>query len=187
MFHTRRALLLGFAASGLSACGFQPRGERVLPATMRKISLQGSQPGSLTQTLSQLLQSHGAEIISSTPLPAGTISIRLSNIHVQRREALTDRQANIRQIELLQRVQLDARHADGRTIIEGESLEALRSASYNPLSLLAQGEEEQRLRRELDEQLAYRILARLQSAGLRSTPEGERPDMPDARPRPAAP
>lgn len=163
MLHTRRTLLLGLTASALSACGFQPRGELVLPAAMRKVSLHGSQPGGLTQALTQLLQSNGAEIVTSTPPPADALTIRVSNIHIQRREALIDRQANVRQIELLLRAQLDASHADGRPIIEHESLEAVRSTSYNPLSLLAQGEEDQRLQRELDEQLAQIILARLRS------------------------
>jgi len=163
MFHTRRTLLLGLAASALSACGFQPRGELVLPTAMRKVSLHGSQPSGLSQALTQLLQSNGAEIVTSTPPPADTLMIRVSNIHIQRREALIDRQANVRQIELLLRAQLDASHADGRLIIEHESFEAVRSTSYNPLSLLAQGEEDQRLQRELDEQLAQTILARLRS------------------------
>ncbi|MEW5838464.1 MAG: LPS assembly lipoprotein LptE [Pseudomonadota bacterium] len=164
---TRRTFLLGGLAFALTpvlpGCGFQPRGTLALPAAMRKISLQGSQPSGLTDALTRLLQSNGAQILSGAPLPADAISIRLSDIRIQRREALTDRQANIRLIELLQRVQLDAQHADGRPLIRSESFEAVRSASYNPLSLLAQGEEEERLRRELDEQLAHTLLARLKS------------------------
>ena len=170
MSPTRRALLLGLLSASLSACGFQPRGDIALPAAMRNVSLLGSQPSELTQALTQLLQSNGAEIVTSAPPPAGALMIRVNNIHIQRREALTDRQANIRQIELLQRVQVDASTADGRSIMQAESFEAVRSAYYNPLSLLAQGEEEQRLRRELDEQLAHTILARLKSALMRTNP-----------------
>lgn len=160
----RRVFLLGMTLGGLSACGFQPRGTQVLPPALRKVSLNGSQPGSLTLALTLLLQQNGAEIISTTPMPADGVSLRLGNIQLNRREALTDRQANLRQIELILRVQLDASHADGRAIIEHEHLEAVRSTSYNPLSLLAQGEEEQRLQRELDEQMAHTLLARVKSA-----------------------
>ncbi len=160
----QRRLALGLLAGlTLSACGFQPRGEQTLPPSLRHVSLNEAQQSSLTQTLGQLLQQGGATLVRTAPMPADTVHIRLSKIHVQRREAMFDRQANLRQIELIQRVQLDVRRQDGSVVIDSETFEAVRSTSYNPLSLLAQGEEEQRLRNELDAQLAQSILARLRS------------------------
>jgi len=159
----RRAALLALLTSGLFACGFQPRGSASLPPELRRVSLTGSQPSGLTQALERLLRQGGAEIISASPMPSDSLNIRVNNVQLQRREALIDRQANVRQIELIQRALLNVSRADNTTLIEHETFEAVRSVSYNPLSLLAQGEEEQRLQRELDEQMAQTILARLRS------------------------
>jgi LPS-assembly lipoprotein len=164
----RRTALLGLFATGLSAlglsaCGFQPRGSTSLPPDLRRVSLTGSQPGGLTQTLERLLRQGGAEIISTSPKPSDSLNVRVNNVQLQRREALIDRQANVRQIELIQRAQLNVSRADDTPLIEHETFETVRSTSYNPLSLLAQGEEDQRLQRELDEQMAQTILARLRS------------------------
>ncbi|MGD9888400.1 MAG: LPS assembly lipoprotein LptE [Halothiobacillaceae bacterium] len=157
----RRTVLLALLTTGLSACGFQPRGNTELPSAMRRISLQGSQPSGLTQALERLLRDNGAEIVS-TPT-ADTLHIRLTNVSLQRREALIDRQANVRQIELIQRAQLDVQRINGTPLIEHETFEAVRSTSYNPISILAQGEEEQRMRLELDEHMAQTMLARIRS------------------------
>ena len=157
----RRTVLLALLTTALSACGFQPRGSTELPPAMRRISLQGSQPSGLTQALEKLLRENGAEIASNPT--ADTLHIRLTNVSIQRREALIDRQANVRQIELIQRAQLDVQRINGTPLIEHEAFEAVRSTSYNPLSLLAQGEEDQRLRLELDEHMAHTILARIRS------------------------
>ncbi|MDD2892622.1 MAG: hypothetical protein PHF20_01715 [Halothiobacillaceae bacterium] len=167
---SRRFFLLAFASAGLSACGFQPRGSQTLPPELRRVSLAGSQPSGLTQALERLLRENGAEIVNSTPRSADTLLIRLNAVSIQRREALIDRQANVRQIELIQRAQLSVSRADGPVIITQEPFEAVRSASYNPLSLLAQGEEEQRLQRELDEQMAHSMLARIRSRMLQTAP-----------------
>ena len=165
---TRRTFLLASLAASLSAtlsaCGFHPRGEQSLPPALRQVSLQGSQESGLTQALRQLLQQSGASLFTSANLPADGIHIRLSEIQLQRREALIDRQANVRQIEFILRVRLDAKHADGRVLLDNERFEAIKSTSYNPLSLLAQGEEEQRVRNDLDEQLAHSLLARLRAS-----------------------
>ena len=167
---SRRAFIISLMSVALTACGFQPRGSQTLPPELRRVSLTGSQPSGLTQTLERLLRENGAEIVNSTPRPADTLLIRLSAVSIQRREALIDRQANVRQIELIQRAQLNVSRADGEVIITQEPFEAVRSASYNPLSLLAQGEEQQRLQRELDEQMAHSILARLRSRLAQTTP-----------------
>jgi len=164
----RRTALLGLFATGLSvlglsACGFQPRGSTSLPPDLRRVSLTGSQPSGLTQALERLLRQGGAEIITTSPQPSDSLNIRVNSVQLQRREALIDRQANVRQIELIQRAQLNVIRADNTPLIEHETFEAVRSTSYNPLSLLAQGEEDQRLQRELDEQMAQTILARLRS------------------------
>ena len=159
----RRTVLLALLTTALSACGFQPRGSTELPPAMRRISLAGSQPSGLTQALERLLRDNGAEIISTTTQAADTLHIRLTNVSIQRREALIDRQANVRQIELIQRAQLDVQRSDGTPLIEHEAFEAVRSVSYNPLSLLAQGEEDQRLRFELDGHMAQTMLARIRS------------------------
>lgn len=134
-----------------------------MPPDLHRVSLTGSQPGGLTQALERLLRQGGADIITTSPKPSDSLNVRVNNVQLQRREALIDRQANVRQIELIQRAQLNVSRADGQAIITQEPFEAVRSASYNPLSLLAQGEEEQRLQRELDEQMAQTILARLRS------------------------
>jgi LPS-assembly lipoprotein len=160
---SRRVFLLAITTGSLSACGFQPRGSASLPPELRRVSLAGSQPSGLTQALERLLRQGGAEIISTLPKPGDSLNIRVNNVQLQRREALIDRQANVRQIELIQRAQLNVSRADNIPLIEHEAFEAVRSTSYNPLSLLAQGEEEQRLQRELDEQMAQTILARLRS------------------------
>ena len=157
----RRTVLLALLTTALSACGFQPRGSTELPPAMRRISLQGSQPSGLTQALERLLRDSGAEIVSSPT--ADTLHIRLTNVSIQRREALIDRQANVRQIELIQRAQLDVQRINGTPLIEHEAFEAVRSTSYNPISILAQGEEDQRLRLELDEHMAHTMLARIRS------------------------
>lgn len=161
--HARRVFLLGVTAASLTACGFQPRGSTSLPPDLRRVSLAGSQPSGLTLALERLLRQGGADINSTAPKPGDSLNIRINNVQLQRREALIDRQANVRQIELIQRALVSASRADGQEILSQEAFEAVRSVSYNPLARLAQGEEEQRLQRELDEQMAQTILARLRS------------------------
>jgi outer membrane lipopolysaccharide assembly protein LptE/RlpB len=109
------------------------------------------------------LRQNGAEIVAGTALPPDTLHIRLSDIRSVRREALIDSQANVRALEFILRAHLHATTEEGNNIIDNESFEAVRSMSYNPLSLLAQGEEEQRLQRELEQQLAQSMLTRLRT------------------------
>jgi outer membrane lipopolysaccharide assembly protein LptE/RlpB len=154
---------LGLSALGLSACGFQPRGVIELPPALHRVSLAGSPASGLTAALELLLRQNGAEIVAGTALPPDTLHIRLSDIRSVRREALIDSQANVRALEFILRAHLHATTEEGNNIIDNESFEAVRSMSYNPLSLLAQGEEEQRLQRELEQQLAQSMLTRLRT------------------------
>ena len=158
--HARRAFLLGVAASGLAACGFRPRGVIELPPALRRVSLDGSQASGLTSALELLLRQNGAEIVAGEASPPATLRVRLSDIQNMQREALIDRQANVRQLEWILRARLHAADASG-VLVDNERFEAIRSMSYNPLHLLAQGEEEQRLMRELEQQLAQTMLTRL--------------------------
>ncbi|MEF3193310.1 MAG: hypothetical protein K6346_03720 [Halothiobacillaceae bacterium] len=158
----RRTLLLGGLTLALSACGFQPRGMVELPPVMQRVHLGGHRADhGLAGALARLVQQNGGEMVSD----ARAASLRLTILHEQtnRREAVIDPRARLRELELIQRVVLKAEDAQGAVLLKNESFEATRMMHYDPLNLLGQGEEEARLRSEMQETLAQAIFARLRS------------------------
>lgn len=158
----RRAALTLLAGLGLSACGFQPRGMVELPPVLQRVHLGGRQPGpGFAAALGRLLRQNGGELVAD----ATTSSLRLTVLNHQtgRREVVIDPRARLREVELTLRVAVKAEDAQGAVLLENESFEAARMMHYDPNNLLGQGEDEIRLRAEMQETVAQALLARLRS------------------------
>lgn len=163
----RRAFILGLAASGLSACGFQPRGMVELPPLMQRIHLGGQPPDpAFTDALGRLLRQNGGALVSD---PAQA-SLRLTVLDYRRdaREVVIDPRARVRELELILRLRVKAEDAQGRVLLENESFQATRMMNYDPNNLLGRGEDEARLRADMSEVIAQSLLARLRAVAART-------------------
>lgn len=169
----RRGFLLALAATGLStlglsACGFQPRGRVELPPALQRISLGGRQPDrGLATALARLLRQSGGQLIDN-PREA-TMRLTIVDYRAGRREVVIDPRARLREVELTQWLKLKAEDAQGNIVLQDEVFETARMMHYDPANLLGHGEEESRLRAEMQEIVAQSILARLRQRTMVKT------------------
>lgn len=165
----RRAFLLGVTASSLAACGFQPRGAVELPPALQRLHIGGPQAErGLVTALTRLLQQNGGQVVGDK----AEATLRLSMLAHQagRREVIIDPRARLREVELTLRVSVKAEDAQGRVLLSNEGFDAARMMHYDPNNLLGQGEEEARLREEMQETVAQAIFARLRQKAMDSAP-----------------
>lgn len=162
---TRRALLLGGAAAGLSACGFHLRQPTDLP--YRRIALAGFAK-----------RSRMAEAMRRNLPPSAQLvdNARDAEVVVQ---ALDDRftktvvastaAGQVREFRLRATLRFRITQPDGRALSEDVELEQTRDLSYSETSALGKEEEEAMLVREMHNDIAEQLLQRLAAVG-RQTP-----------------
>lgn len=162
----RRAFLLTLAATGLSACGFQPRGVVELPPVMQRVSLGGRQPDrGLSTALERLLRQNGGRLVGDAK--EATLRLTVTEYRAGRREVVIDPRARLREVELTLLVKVKAEDAQGTVLLQDEAFESARMMHYDPANLLGRGEEEARLRGEMQEIVAQSMLARLRQTASR--------------------
>jgi LPS-assembly lipoprotein len=160
----RSVVLVLCLALGLSACGFQLRGEARLPASMAQTRLVTlDQTSAFVRELERLLVANGVELVEGGADAAAELRITRETM---RREALTiSGDARVREFVLIFEVGLGVFDADGEPLMEVETLRLSRDYSFDEQEILAATREEEFLRADLRRSMAGRVLRRLEGLG----------------------
>ena len=156
----RVALLLGALAGAAAGCGFQLQGAGVLPEVVATTYVEV--PQRFTEfhlRLTDALTSRGVELTESRE-EAGAVLRILEDESGQRVLSVSARNTP-QEYEVFYAVGFSL-EAGGTALIDNEFLVATRSYSYDPTQVLGMSAEEQVLREALAEDLARRVLRRIE-------------------------
>jgi LPS-assembly lipoprotein len=158
-----RVALVALALLGLSACGFHLQGAGSLPAGMdRTYVTSPRQHSDFLQTLTNTLRQRGAEVLRAPEDSAATLELNADDTG---QRVLSVSARNIpREYEVYYTVTFSLK-LKGQSVIDHETLVVTRSYTFDETQVLAKAAEEEVLRRALAEDLARRVVQRIESVG----------------------
>lgn len=147
----------------LSACGFHPRGDVVLPKAMGKTYIQGATPYSDLETdLRRALNNAGTQVIAA-PQDA-TAKLRILHEEFGRRVLTVAVTGKAREYELFYTVDFDVSDASGKPLLSHQSQTLTRDFTFDETQLLGKTNEEDLLHGEMRREMVQRILRRIERA-----------------------
>ena len=167
---TKRAFaVLAFAAL-TGGCGFHLQGAGTLPPELARTYLAASSPHSeFLGSLTDVLRTRGSEIVASRDAADAVLEIVEDNTG---QRVLSVSARNIpREFEVYYEVTF-ALTVGGEQLIEPESLVVTRSYTFDETQVLAKSREEEELRRALADDLARRVVRRIEAVGATSAAPG---------------
>lgn len=155
-----KALATALLALALVACGFQLRGNYQLPEALERVSLQSSRSHSdLLRHLRRYLEGAGVVLDSS-----GT-RLNIGSVENRRRVISVDDQGRPREYELTSTVTVSVAETASGYALPETTLQVQRDYFYDPEGVLSAGDQERQLREDMEQDLALRIMYRLQGSG----------------------
>ncbi|WP_293396346.1 LPS assembly lipoprotein LptE [Nevskia sp.] len=163
-------LLIGFAATGLlAACGFHPVGSRPMPPSLQSVFVELVDPYRVTTPpVEEALKARiarGGGVVKSKADEAETV-LRLSDLREAQEVLSIDNDGRAIEYRLLTRVTFEMRKVvDGKAeiLIAPEMQTVSRDYSFSAQQILAKEAEEARLRRYIQDELAERVLLRVEA------------------------
>ena len=154
-----RVLVLLLAALALSGCGFHPRAQLQLPATLSPLVVQTADPYSplgleLSATLERAGYAGAADGAPSAALKITDESWKTSPLSV-------DELARVREYITRYRVQFALVGADGQLVLEPQTIELSREFTYDITASAGSPAEQELIQRELRRDMQAAILRRL--------------------------
>jgi LPS-assembly lipoprotein len=163
----RRVLILLSVVVLLAACGFHPRAQLSLPASLGPVSVQTAEPYSpLGLELATALERAGA----TAPVegsPSSALKVTSENWHTA--PLSVDELARVREYITRYKVEFVLVDATGKLLIEPQSIELSREYTYDINASAGSPAEQELIQRELRRDMEAAILRRLDVV-LRSTP-----------------
>lgn len=157
----KSALAAVLSAVLVSGCGFRLQGAEPLPNAMTRTYLETDEPGSeFYSSLREALRRRGAEIVARQEDATSVLKI-LEDSTDERVMSVTARNVP-REYEIYYAVTF-ALEADGAELIEPQSIVATRVYAWNENELLGKTAEERILRQALADDLARRVLRRIEA------------------------
>lgn len=171
------------ATLALAACGFHPVGSRPLPKALRSVHVELVDPYRVTtppveEALKARIVRGGGEVISKAD-DAATV-LRLSDLREAQEVLSIGTDGRAIEYRLVTRVTFEMRRVvDGKAevLIAPESQTVSRDYSFSAQQILAKEAEEARLRRYIQDELAERVLLRVEARLATADP-----DAPDLKP-----
>ena len=155
-------------ALALGACGFHLEGAGSLPSAMGKTYLASTDPHSdFLMSLTDALRLRGSQIMPSADAADAVVSISRDDTG-QRVLSVSARNVP-REYEVFYAVTFSVQ-IGGEQLMPPESLVVTRSYTYDETQVLAKASEEQVLRRALADDLARRVVRRIQALGAAPQP-----------------
>jgi LPS-assembly lipoprotein len=155
------ASLAALGALALAACGFRLEGAGALPQGMTRTYIEAPNGNSeFFASLRDALRMHGSEIVMS-PAEADAVLSILEDETGQRVLSVTARNVP-REYEVFYAVSFDLAVGEKR-LIEPESLVATRTYAWNENEVLGKSAEERVLRQALAQDLARRVVRRIEA------------------------
>src|SRR5262245_33320608 len=147
----------------LAGCGFHLQGAGTLPPAMTRTYVDTDRPHSVfLQSLTDVLRQRGAEVLEAPAEGAAVLDISLDETG---QRVLSVSARNIpREYEIYYAVTFSLR-VGAESLISNESFVVTRAYTYDETEVLAKAAEEEILREALAEDLARRVMQRIQSLG----------------------
>lgn len=166
-----RLPILLSCALALAGCGFHPRAQLALPATLGPVVVQTADPYSpLGLELSSTLERAGfAGAVEGTPSAA----LKITEEAWSTKPLSVDELARVREYITRYRVTFAMLGADGKYLVEPQTLELSREYTYDITASAGSPAEQELIQRELRRDMQAAILRRLDVA-LRPKPDGSR-------------
>jgi LPS-assembly lipoprotein len=167
---SRQAGVLGALGCllAVAGCGFHLQGAGTLPPAMARTFLSSKKPHSeFSLTLTDALRLRGSQIVAAPEEAEAVLNIAADDTG-QRVLSVSARNTP-REYEIYYSVTFSLQ-VGGETIIERESLAVTRAYTYDETQVLAKAAEEQVLRRALAEDLARRVVRRIEALGAPPPP-----------------
>jgi LPS-assembly lipoprotein len=144
-----------------AGCGFHLQGAGTLPAAMARTYVDGAEgPSEFLASLTAALRLRGSELVASAELADAVLEISADDAG---QRVLSVSARNIpREYEVYYTVTFSLQ-IDGERMIAPESLIATRNYTYDETQVLAKAAEEEVLRRALADDLARRVLQRIEA------------------------
>jgi LPS-assembly lipoprotein len=156
-----RHVLTVLASAALGGCGFQLAGSAELPNVMATTYVQTTAPNTeFYDSLRDTLRSRGLEVVGTPELAAARLIITEDSTG-QRVLSVSARNTP-REYEIYYAVTFELQ-AGTQSLIESEQLVATRSYTYDETQVLGKAREERILRRSLAEDLARRVVRRIEA------------------------
>jgi len=153
-------VLLVIAGAG---CGFHLQGSGSLPPALAKTYVHSSAPHSdFLASLTEALRLHGTEVVGEREQAEAVLDVIVDQTG---QRVLSVSARNIpREYEVYYTVTFSLQ-AGAQKLIDAESLVVTRSYTYDETEVLAKASEEQVLRRSLADDLARRVVRRIEALG----------------------
>ena len=165
MWHVAGTLCLA-AALLLAACGFHLRGETPLPAEMAVTYIHGTQEfDTLYDDFRTALESRGVRVTQDRAEASAVLNILENNLD---KDVLTvDLGGKVLEFRFRQNLQFDVTAADGRTLLDRQSVTMSRDLKFNRNDVLGKERESDLFRRELERDVVNLAMLRITAAGRR--------------------
>ncbi len=162
-FRLVRAGALLAAALAVVGCGFHLQGAGSLPPAMSRTFIETKRPHSqFLTTLTDVLRQRGSDVLTATADDAAVLDI-VADDTGQRVLSVSAR--NIpREYEIYYAVTFSLQ-IGGQSVIDEETLVVTRAYTYDETQVLAKAAEEDVLRQALAEDLARRVVRRIEAVG----------------------
>lgn len=152
--------------TGLSACGFQLRGQANLPAEMSRTFISATQQrGNLVRQLTLLLQGNQIEIVDDRA-DSGAV-LRIIAERFTREVQSISAAAKVREFALHYEVRFSLETPDGKVLLAEQQMVLTEDYQFNQEQVLGTSSEEDLIRKDLVRSMSRQILRRLELAGRR--------------------
>lgn len=152
-------LLTLMLVTTLYACGYHLRGTVSLPAAMQTTWVQGNSNSELVRALRRSLTASKVNVVKEKTEGAAVLSVKRDAI--SRHILAIGSDGKVREYLLLYEVDYLLQGADGKNLHDLQKVQLRRSFLYDANDVLAAGQEETTLRREMYRDMADLILRRL--------------------------
>ena len=155
------SLLMLLAVLLVGGCGFQLRGAVDLPPEMDRTYVTGlPERDVLYLELKRQLRAAGVAVVDSRA--AGTAELRILEKRDTRRVLSVGSNATVREYELSTIVTFDVRGLGNEFEQRPVTLQTTRDLTFDETNVLGKAGEEALLREDMERELAWRVLSRLQ-------------------------
>jgi len=163
---TVRCLCVAVVSLLLGACGFHLRGSESLPADMSVTFIQGTTEfDPLYDAFRTSLESHGARVTLNRSEATAVLSILENNASTDVQTVNLSGQAL--EYRLSRNIQFEVTAADGRLLVERQSVTQSRVVKFNVKGLLGSEREGEAIRAELTRDVVNLAMLRITAAGRR--------------------
>jgi LPS-assembly lipoprotein len=160
-----RALLILLLVAALTACGFQLRGELVLPAELSHIRIEAADPNDgLVDDLSAALRRSGASVADADVAATGAARLRIPSASMGQRPLSVGASGRVLEFALVYRVEIELIDANGVVRLPSQVVELQRVYSFDSADALGSPGEEEIVRDELTRDMVGALLRRIEAA-----------------------